>query len=123
MEIEFQSCAYTALKPLSRKRIVSVIALVFSVGTAFAQSPPVPSAGEVLKTMPVPSGKPDAAVQVEGGAAKARSVADVEGMKLEIKGFQTVGMTVVKDADLAAAVAPFIGPNKRFQRCWMRRRP
>ena len=115
MEIEFRGCAHTALKQLSRKRIVSIVALVFGVGTAFAQSPPVPSAGEVLKTMPVPSSKADVNVQVDGSAAKARAVADVEGMKLEIKGFQIVGMTVMKEADLASALAPFIGANKRFQ--------
>ena len=115
MEIEFRDCARTALKQLSRKRIVSVIALVIGVGTAFAQSPPIPSAGEVLKTMPVPSSKADANVQLDGSAAKARAVVDVEGMRLEIKGFRTVGMTVMSDADLASALAPFVGANKRFQ--------
>lgn len=110
MEIEYQDGTPPRV---SRKCITLVAALLLGLGIAQAQT--LPGAGDVLKAMPAPVSKPDSALQIGGGAATARSVADVEGMKLEIKGFRTVGMTVMTDAELAAAFAPFIGPDKRFQ--------
>ena len=110
MEIGYRA---GTLEQVLRRCIASVVVVLLGIGTAQAQT--LPSAGDVLKSMPVPASKPDAGLQIGGGAATARSVTDVEGMKLEIKGFRTLGMTVMTDAELAAAFAPFIGPNKRFQ--------
>ena len=94
-----------------------LIALPFTMtGTsAIAQTSAVPSAGDVMKSLPGEATRPDAGLRIDDNRAKARAIADVEGMKLDIKGFSTVGMTVMTDADLAPLLTSFLGPNRRFQ--------
>ncbi|MBI3096070.1 MAG: ShlB/FhaC/HecB family hemolysin secretion/activation protein [Rhodocyclales bacterium] len=65
--------------------------------------------------MPPATVRPDSGPSIDDRFSKSRAIADVEGMQLEIKGFRIVGLTVVPEAEMAQALAPFIGPNKRFQ--------
>ncbi|MFH1869829.1 MAG: ShlB/FhaC/HecB family hemolysin secretion/activation protein [Pseudomonadota bacterium] len=94
-------------------RQISIALLWLGSAAAFGQTPP--GAGEVLQTVPPAAVRPDSGPSIDDRFSKARAIADVEGMQLEIKGFRIVGLTVVPEAEMAQALAPFIGPNKRFQ--------
>ncbi len=59
--------------------------------------------------------RPDAGPAIEDKVSKQRAIADVEGMRLEIKGFRVVGLTVAAPEDMAGVLAPFVGADKRFQ--------
>ncbi|WP_310449664.1 ShlB/FhaC/HecB family hemolysin secretion/activation protein [Sulfuritalea sp.] len=65
--------------------------------------------------MPPATVRPDSGPSIDDRFSKPRAIADVEGMQLEIKGFRIVGLTVVPETEMAQVLAPFIGPNKRFQ--------
>jgi hemolysin activation/secretion protein len=81
-------------------------------GTALGQT--TPGAGEILQTIPPAVTRPDAGLIIDK-ALSLRAVADVEGMRLDIEGFRIAGLTVAAEAEMTEVVAPFIGPNKRFQ--------
>ncbi|OHC66600.1 MAG: hypothetical protein A2040_00605 [Rhodocyclales bacterium GWA2_65_19] len=85
------------------------------VEDVLAQAPTPPGAGEILQTLPAPVVRPDSGITIEDTFSKAKAVTDVEGMRLEIKGFSITGMTVASEAEMAEVLAPFIGPDKRFQ--------
>lgn len=87
--------------------------LLLSLGHAFAQA--APDAGSLLQTLPPPVSRPETAPDIVDRFSKPRAIADVEGMRLEVKGFRIVGLTVAAEADMANALAPFVGPDKRFQ--------
>lgn len=108
---------FRTAKDLRSARIAlgTALAMLIAPLPGTAQTPPVPSSGEVLKSMPASKSLAPADPKIDQSAVKARSIADVEGMKLEIKQFKTSGMTVMSDAELASVLAPFIGSNKRFQ--------
>lgn len=95
--------------------------LLLSVGAAFAQVAPTPdqkeaaSPGRILQTLPPPVARPDSGPSVEDRFSKPRAIVDVEGMRLEIKGFRIVGLTVVAPEEMHEVVAPFLGTDKRFQ--------
>jgi hemolysin activation/secretion protein len=99
----------------SRRVQLIVVALLSDPTLAVAQTTTVPSSGDVLKTIQPPKLPVLSDPLVDQSSVKARAIADVEGMKLEIRRFKTVGMTVMEDAELKRLLAPFIGPNKRFQ--------
>lgn len=83
-------------------------------GWAFGQT--APGAGTILQTVPPSTVRPDTAPDIEDKVSKPpRAIADVEGMRLEIKGFRVVGLTVADPAEFAGDLAPFIGTEKRFQ--------
>jgi hemolysin activation/secretion protein len=84
-----------------------------SCGAAFGQT--TPDAGSLLQTLPPPVSRPEIVPDIDDRFSKSRAIADVEGMRLEVKGFRIVGLTVATEADLGNALAPFIGPDKRFQ--------
>jgi hemolysin activation/secretion protein len=84
-----------------------------SGGAAFGQT--TPDAGSLLQTLPPPVSRPEIVPDIDDRFSKSRAIADVEGMRLEVKGFRIVGLTVATEADLGNALAPFIGPDKRFQ--------
>ncbi|OHC64118.1 MAG: hypothetical protein A2045_15585 [Rhodocyclales bacterium GWA2_65_20] len=88
-------------------------ALVLCCGAAFGQT--APGAGEILKTLPPAVVRPDPGLRIDDTFSKAKAITDVEGMRLDIKGFRIKGLTVASEADMAEVLAPFIGPNKRFQ--------
>ena len=87
--------------------------LLLSVGTAFGQA--TPEAGSLLQTVPPPASRPETVPDIDDRFSRQRAIADVEGMRLEVKGFRIVGLTVATEADMSAALAPFVGPDKRFQ--------
>lgn len=86
---------------------------MLSWGIAIAQT--APDVGEVLKTVPPAVVRPDSGPTVEDRFSTPRAIADVEGMRLEIKGFRIVGLSVASESDMEEALAPFIGKDKRFQ--------
>ena len=89
--------------------------LMLAYGTVQAQTPPVPSAGQIYQTLPPVTVRPDLEARTEDKTTKAKAITDVEGMRLNVAGFQIVGMTVMTESDLTDALAPFIGSDKRFQ--------
>ena len=94
-------------------RQVSIALLCLGSAAAFGQA--APGAGEILQTVPPATVRPDSGPSIDDRFSKPRAIADVEGMQLEIKGFRIVGLTVVPEAEMTQVLAPFIGPNKRFQ--------
>lgn len=59
--------------------------------------------------------RPDPGPKIDSSISAGKAITDVEGMRLDINQFRTTGMTVVQEAEVKQALAPFIGPNKRFQ--------
>lgn len=74
-----------------------------------------PDAGTVLQTVPPATIRPDSGPSIENKVSRPRAVADVEGLRLEIKSFRILGLTVASPDEMAADLASFIGPDKRFQ--------
>lgn len=89
--------------------------LVLCTTTAFGQTPPAPGSGEILQTVPPAVVRPDSGPSIEDRFSKGRAIADVEGMRLDIKGFRIIGLTVAAPQEMSEALAPFVGPGKRFQ--------
>ena len=113
MKLRHRQCEVGGNRPWRLAGILT--ALVLYSGATFGQTPP--GAGEILQTLPAPVMRPDPGIKVDvdDSFSKARAVTDVEGMRLEIKGFSITGMTVATEADMAEVLAPFIGADKRFQ--------
>lgn len=88
-------------------------ALVLGWGIAMAQT--APDAGQILKTVPPAVARPDSGPGIEDKFSKPRAIADVEGMRLEIKGFRIVGLSVASESEMTEVLAPFVGKDKRFQ--------
>ena len=82
-------------------------------GAVLAQN--APGSGEILQTVPPATVRPDVGPRIDDSFSRGRAISDVEGMRLEIKGFRLVGLTVASEAEVADVLAPFIGPDKRFQ--------
>lgn len=87
--------------------------LLLCSAVAFGQVPP--GAGEVLQTLPPAVARPDGGPSIDDRFSKDRAIADVEGMRLDIKGFRILGLTVAAPEEMSEALAPFVGPDKRFQ--------
>ncbi|MCX7165093.1 MAG: BamA/TamA family outer membrane protein [Rhodocyclales bacterium] len=111
MKLKHQQCEVGGNRPWCLSGILTVLAL--SCGTAFGQTPP--GAGEILQTLPAPVMRPDPGLKIDDTFSRAKTIADVEGMRLEVKGFSIVGMTVAPEADMVGVLVPFIGADKRFQ--------
>lgn len=105
-----------AFEGVRRWRAVTVVgALLWCCGLAFGQVPAqVPGAGIILQTVPKAPVRPETDLRLDEGLP-LRAIADVEGMRIDIAGFRIRGVTVVPEAELTAALEPFIGPGKRFQ--------
>ncbi len=112
MKIQFRAGTLNRRLP---NRVALLAIIWIGIGVAIAQTPPVPSAGRIYQTLPPVNIRPDNEPRTEDNTVKARAVADVEGMRLEVTGFRITGLTVMQETDLAETLAPFIGPNKRFQ--------
>jgi len=91
------------------------LGLLLSATVAFGQTPPRPGAGEILQTVPPAVSRPDSELRIDDNLSRAMAIADVENMRVEIKGFRLTGMTVVAEDEMTEVLAPFKGPNKRFQ--------
>ena len=87
--------------------------LLLPCGAAVGQA--APEAGSLLQTLPPPVSRPETVPDIDDRLSKPRAIADVEGMRLEVKGFRLVGLTVAAEADMGDALAPFVGADKRFQ--------
>ena len=94
---------------------LGVAALLLHAGAVLAQNAPPPGPGEILQTVPPATVRPDAGPNIDDRFSRGRAISDVEGMRLEIKGFRIVGLTVASEAEVKDVLAPFIGPDKRFQ--------
>ena len=69
----------------------------------------------MLQTLPPPVSRPETVPDIDDRFSKPRAIADVEGMRLEVKGFRLGGLTVAAEADMGDALAPFVGADKRFK--------
>jgi hemolysin activation/secretion protein len=94
---------------------LGIVALLLHASAALAQNPPSPGPGEILQTVPPGTVRPDAGPAIDDRFSRGRAISDVEGMRLEIKGFRLVGLTIASEAEVKDVLAPFIGPDKRFQ--------
>ncbi|MBK9521138.1 MAG: ShlB/FhaC/HecB family hemolysin secretion/activation protein [Rhodocyclaceae bacterium] len=112
MGIDFRAKTFARF---SVSRFLHWVMLMLAYGTVQAQTPPVPSAGQIYQTLPPVTVRPDLEARTEDKTTKAKAITDVEGMRLNVAGFQIVGMTVMTESDLTDALAPFIGSDKRFQ--------
>ncbi len=115
--LTLQNCGrgYTRDLPVFR---LFCIFLSLASGVAYGQTPEQKEAttpGQIIQTVPRPQLRPDSGPTIEDRVSRPRAVADVEGLRLEIKGFRIVGMTVASPDQMAEDLAPFIGPDKRFQ--------
>lgn len=101
----------SALKAI---RATGALLLLQFAGQSFGQA--TPDAGTILQTVPSPAARPDSGPSIENKTAKPpRAISDVEGMRLEIKGYRVVGLTVMSPDDFVDEFASFVGPDKRFQ--------
>lgn len=112
MSLEIPEGSSRCLRPYFTLRL-GVVALLLHAGAALAQN--VPGPGEILQTVPPATVRPDAGPAIDDRFSRGRAISDVEGMRLEIKGFRIVGLTVASEAEVKDVLAPFIGPDKRFQ--------
>lgn len=86
--------------------------LTLIVPGAHAQTP---DAGSLLQTIPSAPARPATDPTMEDRLQKARPIADIEGLQVEIKTFRLTGITVIPEAEAQVVVAPFLGPDKKFQ--------
>jgi hemolysin activation/secretion protein len=94
----------------------ALLGLMFWLLAGGASGQNAPGAGTILQTVPPATVRPDTGPGIEDRVSKPpRAIADVEGMRLEIKGFRIVGLTVAEPAEFSDDLAPFIGTEKRFQ--------
>lgn len=91
------------------------MALVFCATAAVGQTPARPGAGEILQTVPPAVSRPDSGLRIDDNLSRTMAISDVENMRVEIKGFRITGMTVVAEDEMLEVLAPFKGPDKRFQ--------
>lgn len=82
---------------------------------ALAQVDPRGDPGTILQTVPQAPKRPDAGPVIEDRVTRPRAIADVEGMRLAIKGFRIIGLTVASPDAMTEELSGFIGPDKRFQ--------
>jgi hemolysin activation/secretion protein len=80
-----------------------------------AQGQTPPGAGSVLQTVPPATTRPDSGPSIDDRASRPRAIADVEGLRIDIKRFRIVGLSVATAEDMEEDLAGFLGPNKRFQ--------
>ncbi|MBK9609542.1 MAG: ShlB/FhaC/HecB family hemolysin secretion/activation protein [Betaproteobacteria bacterium] len=80
-----------------------------------AQGQTPPGAGSVLQTVPPATTRPDSGPSIDDRGSRPRAIADVEGLRIEIKRFRIVGLSVASAEDMEEDLAGFLGPNRRFQ--------
>lgn len=95
------------------KAIIAGLAFCMCAPQVAAQQAPAP--GTILQTVPPPVSRPDSGVTIEDRVSRPRAIADIEGLRIEIKGFRILGLTVASPDAFADDLAAFIGPDKRFQ--------
>lgn len=90
------------------------IALISAhVLSATAQSQP--NAGSILQTLPPVAAPSSGNPQIDNAIPRRNAISDVEGLKLDIKGFKLSGLTLIPEKEVQTALKPFIGPGRRFQ--------
>jgi hemolysin activation/secretion protein len=106
-------------RPERRARLLHrpvVAVLSFGIAcAAVAQVDPRGDPGTILQTVPQAPKRPDSGPVIEDRVTRPRAIVDVEGMRLEIKGFRIVGLTVAASDVMVEELSPFVGPDKRFQ--------
>ncbi|MBI5898859.1 MAG: ShlB/FhaC/HecB family hemolysin secretion/activation protein [Rhodocyclales bacterium] len=93
--------------------VVALAALFAMSPNVFGQTPP--GAGSVFQTVPPATVRPESGPSIEDKVTRPRAIADVEGLRLDIKGFRIAGLTVASADDFAEELSAFIGKDKRFQ--------
>ncbi len=69
----------------------------------------------MLQTVPPATTRPDSGPSIDDRASRPRAIADVEGLRIDIKRFRIVGLSVAAAEDMEEDLAGFLGPDKRFQ--------
>lgn len=99
-------------RALSKAFVVGLLASLLPTHS-LAQQAPAP--GTILQTVPPPVSRPETDLTIENRVSRPRAIADIEGLRIEIKGFRILGLTVVSPDVFAEDLAAFVGPEKRFQ--------
>lgn len=93
--------------------VFGLVALLFISPNVFGQT--APGAGSVFQTVPPAAVRPESGPVIEDKVSRPRAIADVEGLRLDIKGFRIAGLTVASAEDFAEELSAFVGKDKRFQ--------
>jgi hemolysin activation/secretion protein len=88
-------------------------AALFVGSSAYGQT--APGAGSVFQTVPPATVRPESGPVIEDKVSRPRAIADVEGLRLDVKGFRITGLTVASPDDFAEDLATFLGKDRRFQ--------
>lgn len=91
----------------------AVVALISISPGIFGQT--APGAGSVFQTVPPATVRPESGPAIEDKVSRPRAIADVEGLRLDIKGFRIAGLTVASAEDFAEELSAFVGKDRRFQ--------
>jgi hemolysin activation/secretion protein len=93
--------------------VFGLFALLSFSPNIFGQT--APGAGSIFQTVPPATVRPESGPTIEDKVSRPRAIADVEGLRLDIKGFRIAGLTVASAEDFADDLSSFIGKDKRFQ--------
>lgn len=96
-------------------RLAGLLAFAGACGLSVSVFAQTPDAGSVIQSLPQIQQRPAAGPDIETGVRKPRSIADIEGLSLDIKAFRVTGLTVIPESLAQKAVEPFVGKAKRFQ--------
>lgn len=97
------------------RRSLAVAACTWAAVAAPQAGAQTPDAGSLLQTVPTSPARPGTMPTIEDRIRTARPIADIEGLKVEIKRFELLGLTVIAEAAAQAVLEPYLGPDKKFQ--------
>jgi len=102
------------------RRLLSAAILTALPFCLLGQSTPsysqtAPGAGQLLQTVPQQAPRAPQELQLEMRLRESKSLTDVEGMRIEVKGFRLIGLSLVPEADVQKVLTPFLGENRNFQ--------
>lgn len=89
--------------------------IVLALQSSLSYSQAVPDSGQILQSVPQTAPRNTQELQLEQRLRQSKSVTDVEGMRIEIKGFRLTGLTNAPEAEVQKELASFLGANRNFQ--------
>ncbi len=96
--------------------IFAAVLPCFLVSSAPSHAQAAPQSGQLLQTVPQQQAPlPRRDLQLEYRLRDSKSLTDVEGMLIEVKGFRLTGLSLIPEAQVQKALQPFVGANRNFQ--------
>ena len=96
--------------------VFAAIAPCLLVFPASSQAQGAMDSGQLLQSVPQQrSPLPQRDLKLDMRLRESKSLTDVEGMRMEVKGFRLVGLSLIAEEDVQKALAPFLGENRNFQ--------